>query len=321
MLFRSPRAGVRVVADKHTNSIIVQAPVEYHETIDELIDYLDRRRPQVLIEATVASVSTGSDLTVAVELLQQENEGTVEALMFSAFGLSEVNVGTGQRTITPAGGLNTSVIDPDGTSAIFQALRTDTESQIVAEPRILVNDNAEGRFESIREEPFTSVNVGDTVSTTTFAGYAEAGLTIQVSPKISEGNFVRLDYRVTSRTFSGAGGSSGVPPARDSDTLSSSVTIPDGHTIVMGGLSQNRDSVDRDQVPLLGDIPVLGYLFSSVNESESRSNLFVFLRPVILRDEDFGDLKELSRKSLSGAGRDVGSPEPIRPPVEPKKLR
>ncbi len=312
---------VRIVADEDTNSIIVQAPVEYHETIQKLIEYLDRRRPQVMIEATIAAVSSNSDLSVAVELLQREDEGTVEALVFSAFGLSEIDVTTGERTIEPGTGFNASVIDPDGTSAIIRALHTDDRSRVVAEPRLLVNDNAQGRFESIREEPFTSTNIGDSISTTSFAGYAEAGITIEVSPRISEGSFVRLEYSITSRDFTETAPEAGIPPARTSDTITSSVTVPDGHTVVMGGLSRERGSMLEDRVPLLGSIPVLGALFRSTERGEGHTRLFVFLRPVILDDEDFSDLKGLSRPGLQGIGKEVPGPDAIYPPVEPRIMR
>lgn len=312
---------VRIVADKNTNSIIVQAPIEYHETIGRLVEYLDRRRPQVLLEATIASVSVGSDLAVAVELLHHEDTRTIDALVFSAFGLSEVDLSSGTRELVPATGFNASVVDPDGTSAIIRALRSDSRSRVLAEPKILVNDNGTGRFESIREEPFTSVNVGDTVSTTTFGGYAEAGLTIEVTPQISEGDFVRLEYAVTSRDFGETSGQPGVPPARTSDSIASSVTLPDGHTVVMGGLTRERDSLAEEKVPILGSIPVLGTLFRSRTSGRGRSRLFIFLRPTVLRDDDFGDLREATGADLFDAPKRATGPEAIYPPMQPRVMR
>ncbi|MFO7892097.1 MAG: secretin N-terminal domain-containing protein [Longimicrobiales bacterium] len=312
---------VRVVADRNTNTIIVQAPIEYHETIKRLVEYLDRRRPQVLIEATVANVSVSSDLSVAVELLYREETGSVEALLFSAFGLSEVDVETGTRTPLVGTGANASIVDPDSAHAIIQALRGDSKSRVISEPKILVNDNATGRFESIREEPFTSVNLGETVSTTTFAGYAEAGLTIEVTPRISEGNFIQLDYSITSRDFTSTPTEAGIPPARASDNIGSSVTLPDGHTIVIGGLQRKRRSRSEERVPLLGRIPLVGALFRSRTRDAGDSRLFVFLRPVILRDDDFADLKALSRVGLARSGKEATGAEAIYPPAEPRVMR
>jgi type II secretory pathway component GspD/PulD (secretin) len=312
---------VRVVADRNTNTIIVQAPIEYHETIQRLIEYLDRRRPQVLIEATIATVSSDSTMTVAVELLRASDARGMEALIFSAFGLSEVDLDAGTRTLKPATGFNAGIVDPDSSSAIIRALRTDNKSRVLAEPRILVNDKAVGRFESVHEEPFTSVNVGDTVSTTTFAGYAEAGLTIEVAPQISEGDFVRLDYAITSRDFGESSGEGGIPPPRTSDAIASSVTVPDGHTVIMGGLLRERGSYSESKVPVLGSIPILGALFSSREKGGGETRLFIFLRPVILRDDDFTDLKLLSRAGISRSPAEPPGPDSIYPPVTPRVMR
>ncbi len=312
---------IRIVADENTNAIVVRAPVDYHETVGTLIDYLDRRRPQVLIEATIASVSLDSDLAIAVELLHNAETGTFNALVFSSFGLSAVDLATGTLTLRPGSGFNASIVDPDGTSAIIRALRSDSKSRVLAEPRLLVNDNAEGRFESVQEEPFTSINVGDTVSTTSFAGYAEAGLTIVVTPRISEGNFVVLDYQITSRDFGETSAGPGVPPARTSDVIASSVTVPDGHTAVVGGLSRNRSSLVENRVPILGRIPLLGVLFRSRTKGASGSRLFVFLRPVVLRDEDFADLKGISGADLMESTAPASGLDAIYPPVEPRIMR
>jgi len=312
---------VRIVADKNTNTIIVQAPVEYHETIGKLVSYLDRRRPQVLIEAVLVTISTQSDLTVAVELFHKGDSGSTSALVFSAFGLSTVDLTTGKPTIKPGTGLNASIVNPEGISAIIRAIRSDTKSRVIAEPKILVNDNATGQFESIQEQPFTSVNVGTTISTTSFAGYAEAGVTIAVKPRISEGNFVVLDYAITNRDFADTSSQAGIPPARTSDVISSCITIPDGFTVVVGGLQRDRRSVSEDRVPILGKIPILGILFRSRDSSLSGSRLFVFLRPVVLRDADFTDLKDLSRADLMGSTKRAWGQDGIYPPVKPRVMK
>lgn len=317
----APEAEVRVVADENTNTIVVQAPVEYHETIGKLVEYLDRRRPQVLIEAVIASVSASSDLAVAVELMYSGDTAGTRALVFSSFGLSTVNVGAGTRTLVPAEGLNASILDPDGWNAVIRALRSDSRSRVIAEPKILVNDNASGRFESVQEEPFTSVNMGQTISTTSFAGYAEAGLTITVTPRIMEGNFVHLDYTITSRDFAGTSALPGVPPSRTGDAIASSVTVPDGHTAVMGGLTRERRSEAEHGIPILSRLPLIGRLFRSAAKGTGGSRLFVFLRPVILRDEDFADLKRLSRADLMDSTGPAWGPEGIYPPVEPRVMR
>jgi len=145
------------------------------------------------------------------------------------------------------------------------------------------------------------VNASNTVATTNFAGFAEASTTIEVTPRISENDHLVLDYVVTLNSFTGTGGA-GVPPPRQTDEIRSTVTIPDGHTIIVGGLNRQNTSWDRDGIPVLERIPILRELTGVENDSKSRTTLFVFLRPVILRDDKFRDLQYLSEKSLNCAG-------------------
>jgi len=146
---------------------------------------------------------------------------------------------------------------------------------------------------SVAEAPFTSVNASDTVSTTSFAGYASAGTTVTITPQISEGEHIQLQYSITLNSFTG-GGSAGIPPPRQTNTIDSKVTVPDGYAIIVGGLTRKDVSETLTKVPILGEIPLLGYLFSSRTMNDSSSTLFVFIRPVILRDDQFEDLKYIS---------------------------
>ncbi|MEQ1831127.1 MAG: hypothetical protein ABL921_34595, partial [Pirellula sp.] len=168
-------------------------------------------------------------------------------------------------------------------------------------PKILVDDNAEGTLESVNEVPFTSVNASQTVATTSFAGFAKAGTTIVVTPTISEGEHVNLDYTVTLNSFTGAG-STGVPPPRQTNEISSRVTVPDGYTIIVGGLTQKNASSTLNGIPIIERIPILRVLTSLATNSNRDSSLFVFLRPVILEEDKFRDLKHLSKRSAQAAG-------------------
>jgi general secretion pathway protein D len=132
------------------------------------------------------------------------------------------------------------------------------------------------------------------VSTTSFAGYASAGTTVAVTPHISEGDYLRLDYSLTLNSFTGTSASAGVPPPRQTNSIDSKVVVPDGHTVIVGGLKRQDLSDTASKIPFLGDIPGLGLLFSNVTKRTTESSLFVFIRPVILRDDQFKDLKYLS---------------------------
>jgi general secretion pathway protein D len=291
-----------VTADTNTNTIIVRGSAEVQKTYEQLIKTLDQRRPQVLLEATVVTLDTTHNFTFGVEFSAHSN-GATKILTFSQFGLSTVDATTGALSIVPNTGLNTAVIGSGVANAVIQALTTDTHARVQSAPRILVNDNATGLLTSISEQPFTSVNASTTVATTSFGGYADAGTTITLTPHISEGDYLQLEYSVELSSFTGqANPTTGSPPPRQTDRVDSKVTIPDGATIIVGGLNRNQLTTTVNAIPIIGQIPVLGWLFSDRNNVTETSTLFVFLRPTILRDEEFADLRNISEDDLKDAG-------------------
>ncbi|MCC7407859.1 MAG: type II and III secretion system protein, partial [Phycisphaeraceae bacterium] len=161
----------------------------------------------------------------------------------------------------------------------------------------------------------TSVNASNNVATTSFAGYATAGTTITLTPHISEGDHLQLAYAIELSAFSGDGGE-GIPPPRQTNAIESEVTVPDGHTIVVGGLNRKDFSETIQKFPLLGDIPLVKYLFSNRSKNQSENTLFVFLRPVILRGDSFEGLKYLSRldREAAGLAEDLPASEPLLMP-------
>ena len=126
----------------------------------------------------------------------------------------------------------------------------------------------------------------------------EAGTTITMSPHISEGDHLSLEYSVTLNSFTGAA-VNGNPPPRQTNSVESDVTVPDGHTVIVGGLNRTDDTTSVNAVPLLGQIPILKHLFSNETQSESNTTMFVFIRPIILRDDQFEDLKGISQRQLA----------------------
>jgi general secretion pathway protein D len=292
-----------LTADANTNTLIVVAPPAVQARYERLIKLLDKRRPQVMVEVTLVTLDTSNNFSLGVELGGSGDIGSGgedRYVTFSSFGLAEPDVDTGALALSPGLGFNGVVISPDWVNVVIRALADSGRSDVMSAPRLLVNDNATATLSSVAEAPFTSINASDTVATTTFAGYASAGTTVTVTPHISEGNHLQLDYAVTLNSFTGEGSGS-APPPRQTNELSSQVTIPNGHAIVIGGLTRKDFSESESKIPFLGDIPLLKYLVSSRGRNRSQSTLFVFLRPVILRDDDFADLKYLSEKDLAAA--------------------
>jgi len=301
-----------IIADVNTNSLIITAEPAVHDTYADLIRHLDQRRPQVLIEVTIVTMDTSEGYSFGVEISRPDFDDDIKTITFSSFGLSEVDPDTGSLSLIPGLGFNGAIIQPDIAEVIIRALAANGRTSVTSAPRLLVNDNATGTLNSVADAPTTSINASNTVSTTSFAGFESAGTTIAITPHISEGDHLQLEYSITLSAFTGDS-SDGIPPPRQRNEMASEVTVPDGHTVIIGGLTRTDLTESIEKIPILGDLPVLEYLFSTRSKGAVTTTLFVFLRPVILRDDQFRDLKLLSEQELASAG--LPSPYPSSEPM------
>ncbi|MCU0718144.1 MAG: hypothetical protein MUC83_00455 [Pirellula sp.] len=308
----SPLGLAQVTADIGSNSLIIIAEPEVQQAYEQLIEFLDKRRPQVMIEARIVIIDTSDDYTLGVEVSGGDRSGASRLFAFSSYGLSNVTAATGSLAITPGRGFNATLVDPSTADLVVRALATHRRARVLSSPKLLVDDNAEGTLESVNEVPFTSVNASQTVATTSFAGFAKAGTTITVTPTISEAKHVNMDYVVTLNSFTGDG-ADGVPPPRQTNEVRSRVTVPDGYTIIVGGLTQKSATSSLNGIPFLENIPIIREL-SSLSTSNARDNsLFVFLRPIILEEDKFRDLRDLSRRSavMANEGHQFPASSPL----------
>lgn len=293
-----------IVVNPGTNTIIISATDDRQNYYADIIKHLDRRRPQVMIEVTLVALSVADGQSVGVEISRfGDDDDDPRIISFSSFGLNDSSGGSGSTPalLNASLGFNGAIISGDIADVVIKALRTDGRTEVISAPKILVNDNASGTLTSVTDAPFASINASNTVSSTSFGGFESAGTTINVTPQISEGDHLKLTYSIELSTF-GEGGSETTPPPRQRQQISSEVTIPDGHTIIVGGLKRNDLTETVSRIPILGEIPWLEYLFSSRSNNASEATLFVFIRPIILRDDAFEDLKYLSSRDLEQAG-------------------
>lgn len=299
--------GYSIAVDVGTNSIIAIATPEIHRQIEQLVRKLDLRRPQVLVEVTLVSITVDDSLSLGVELEQLDLGDAWDYLLFSSFGQSSIDPTTGARRLNLSAGGTGVLIGPSEVPIILNALQTRGNTRIYSAPRILVDDNASGRIESVAESPFTSVNASTTVATTSFAGFAKAGTQLTIEPHIAEGNHLEIRYDLTVSSFTGAGSGS-APPPRSSDNISSTVRVPDSYTVVVGGLLTETIADSVSQLPFIGDVPGLGLLFGNRSQSQSKVRLYAFIRPTVLREETFEDLKYISAGDLKEANVGDGFP-------------
>lgn len=286
----------RVTADFNANSLIVIGDPAAQALYMDLIERIDIPRPQVLIEAKVVVLDVSDGFSLGVELGGGDRSGAKRLFAFTSFGLSTVNPVTGALSIIPGNGFNGTLVDPDVADVVLRAFTNHRRARVVSSPRVLVSDNATGTLSAVNEVPFTNVNASQTVSTTSFGGYAKAGTTIQVLPHVSAKDQLQLEFKIAINDFTGTQPNPSVPPPRQTEEITSEVTIPDGHTLIVGGLNQSNYSQAVGSIPYLEFIPIVKYLVSNTNQSGRESSFFIFLRPIILRDDKFRDLKYLSER-------------------------
>ncbi len=305
----------RITFSEATNTVIIQATVQEHVQFAQVIKELDRQMPQVLIEVVIVELRGTDDVDVGVEL---ENFGLpgdcIGRLLFTSYGLSAVNPATGQRTLNVMPGGTAAITRSQDVPAIIHALQGTGKAKIRSAPRLLVNDNTEGVIQSIAEEPYSQVNASTTVATTSFGGFVQAGTQLRITPHISNEDYLRMEYEITLNSFRGASANPNLPPARDTSTIMSQATVPDGGTLIVAGLSYRNQRDTINGLPLIANVPLLNLVFGRTVTEEEATRIYVFMRPMILRDDQFRQLRQVSDQDYREAGEP--SPYPENPTVD-----
>jgi len=308
---------LQLTADPATNSIIAIGEAAELERLERLLKDLDVRRPQVLLEVLIVSLSESDSLDLGVEidaLINGPND-TV-AKLSSLFGLSSTGASASGIEGNRGAGLTGIVLNPGDFSVVLRALQSLNKGRSLSIPKVLVASNEQASLNSVLEQPYTTLNASDTVATTSFGGSSDAGTEVSVRPQIAEGDHLRLEYQISLSAFVGDAADPSIPPPRQQNSIDSVATIPDGYTIAVGGIELTTEGYAETGIPLLSDIPLLGEAFKNRSRSGSRSRFYVFIRSTILRDRDFEDLKYLSDLRTSEMDIDDGWPEP-----EPRVIR
>lgn len=305
--------GIVLTADDSTNTLIAIGEPRQLDHIESLLPTLDRRQAQVELEVLILSLTEGDTLDLGAELEYITKQQSTTIALASLFGLSS---GTNAaRTASGIGG-TALILDPGDFAVVIRALETISKGRSLSMPRLLAGNNKPATINSVLQQPFTSTNASDTVATTSFGGTQDAGTNVTITPTIAAGDHLVLDYKISISAFVGESATPGVPPARQQNSMSGSVTIPDGHTVAIGGLKLTTDAKSTSQIPLLGDLPILGEAFKNRSNSGSESRFYVFIRANVLRHTSFEDLKRISTSELEDAGVPDGFPV-----LEPRVIR
>jgi general secretion pathway protein D len=334
-----PSTGGFIQADPATNSLVITAPEPVYRQLRAMIDQLDSRRAQVYIESMIVEVSgdNAADFGFQWQGLIGKNgdkTGLAAGTNFGATGnivsLSTAGATLGSGTTTTGGtatpainigeGLNVAVIRDFagvyGLAAIARLLQSQTNTNIVSTPNLITLDNEEAKIIVGSNVPFITGQFTQTgtAATNPFQTIErkDVGITLRIKPQIGENGVVRMQIFQESSSLSDrvAPGTSNAGPSTDKRSIESTVVVDDGQILVLGGLIEDKYTENKSKVPLLGDIPYLGALFRSESRTKTRTNLMVFLRPVVMRDTDTANRISLERYDLIRAQQKDAQPQP-----------
>lgn len=301
------KGSLRLTADNATNTLIAIGEPRDLSQLESLLAVLDVRQPQVMLEAVLVSLTESDARNLGVELEKLGTSGDVAFRLASLFGLS--TAGAGGRTVADALGFTGAVLNPGDFSVVLRALQAINEGRSLSRPRVLVANNEQARFSSVLQQPFVRTDTNNGTATSSFGGNESAGTTISVRPQIAQGDHLVLTYNIDLSSFVGTPAAAGLPPPKQQNSVTSVATIPDGHVVVVGGLELESESTSTSQLPILGDVPLIGELFKSRAHGISRTRFFVFIRASVFRTHGFEELKFLSNADAEAALVEDGWPE------------
>ena len=299
------RGEIGIWADDATNALIITAPPKIMKSMMAIIDKLDIRRAQVLVEAVIVEVTSdrAAELGVTWAVGNANLDNAVGLTKFpgttGVTGVAGALLGGGTGTTNPAtligDGLTLGVgrLRDSGVSfvALLEALESDGTSNIIGTPVLVTLDNEEAEIKVGQEVPFvtgsyTNGGTGGT-STNTVNPFQtiqreQVGLSLKLTPQINEGDAVRL--KIAQEISSLLPSSAAVDLITSNRSINTTVIVQDGATLVLGGLIQDQVSEKQQRVPILGRIPLLGALFRNNETTKTKTNLMVFIKPTILRD-------------------------------------
>jgi general secretion pathway protein D len=305
----SPQAlaekGAMVWADPTNNALVITAPPKIMRAVMDIVDKLDIRRPQVLVEAIIAEVDVDKNAELGINWAAFSNGQNIPAGAFvSPVGGTSIvdlagaiqNPANASTTLLQGTTIGIGRIAGTGVNfaAMVRAIRGDTNTNVVATPSAVTMDNQEAELKVAQEVPFITGQFTNTAATT--GGVTgginpfqtiqrqEVGTILKVTPTISaEGNSVMLKISIESSSI-GQKPAGAVDLVTNKRTITTTVLIEDGGVVVLGGLIEDNSVKGEQRVPYLGNIPLIGLLFKTRNASSTKNNLILFIRPKILRD-------------------------------------
>jgi len=338
-----PSTGGQIQADPATNSLIITAPEPQYRQLRTVIDQLDGRRAQVLVESLIVEVTAGKLAEFGIQwqgVLGKQGDGTIGVIGTNSdqSGANIVNlaagIASGSTTATATAlstlgkGINLALAPRVNgqyyLGALANFLQNSGDANVLSTPNIMTLDNEEARILIGNNVPFPTGSYANTTGSSTVNPFTtverkDVGLMLRVRPQISENGTVKMAIyqeisKIEASTLKDPNG-----PTTSKRSVESNVVVDDGNIIVIGGLLEDAYSSGEDKVPVFGDVPVLGNLFRSENRSRRKTNLMIFLRPTVVRDAATSDALMVDRYEAIRALQQSTQPAPsilLRPVSE-----
>ena len=325
-----PSTGGQIQADPSTNSLIITASAPQYRQIRAVIDRLDVRRAQVYVESLIAEVNADKAAEFGIQWqgpLGQNGDAAIGLLgtNFRIGGQNIISLAAGAGTVAPSAGLNLGVVNRTtgaGGNGIYvlgflaRFLQANGDGNILSTPNLLTLDNEEAKIVIGQNVPFVTgqfTNAGgnsNTVNPFQTIERKDVGITLKVKPQISENGTVRLTISQEVSTVQASTINAATGPTTNKRSIDTNVLVQDGSIVVLGGLLSDEYSGNQEKVPGLGDLPLFGNLFKSESRSRKKTNLMVFLRPVVVRDASSSDSLSVDRYDMMRSTQQASQPEP-----------
>src|SRR5215467_9783362 len=321
-------APVQVFADKATNSIIISSTKTAYSRLQSVIRDLDSRRKQVFVEAVILEVQVdrlrqiGTD---PVQVLGAAKQGDVQGIY--GFNRAPEDISTVAQTILgiaagASSGGTIPLLNTINIRAFLHLLLNLTDTNVLSTPQVLAADNQKAKIVVGENRPFpTGQAQGITGGTLVTIERKDVGVTLEFTPQVLENDLIRLEIKQEITAIEEAVaqtigvGTSSVPvgPTTTKRSMETTTIAKDGQTLVVGGLVRDNLSISESKIPLLGDVPWLGWLFRFQSKQTEKLNLLVFLTPTLVRDEvDMVDLNARKAAELNALQRENRIEEPTK---------
>ena len=323
-----PSTGGQIQADPATNSLIINAPEPQYRQLRAVIDKLDTRRAQVFVESLIAEVNADKAAEFGIQFqgsLGKRGDGIIGLLgtNFNIGGANIISLATqaANRAVAPSAGGNLGLASRQDNGVyilgfLARFLESSGDGNVLSTPNLLTLDNEEARIVVGRNVPFVT---GQFTSNNSNSGSVnpfqtierkDVGLTLRVKPQISEDGSVKLQVFQEVSSVDPATVNSPNGPTTNKRSIETNVVVEDGAIVVLGGLLTDEYSGGQEKVPFLGDIPFFGNLFKGEARTRKKSNLMVFLRPVVVRDASSTESLSQDRYDFMRNAQQFGQPIP-----------